>query len=912
MLEVEDERTRDAALRRDIQLVGELLGEVLREQEGEEFYNLVEHIRDVAKQGRSGDAQATDQLQALVSSLPVEDMHRVARAFAHFLALSNIAEQQHRIRRRRQYQADSAASPQRGSIDASLDVLLNAGVEPTTIAECLTTMRVELVMTAHPTEVRRRTLQQQHRQIALGLRARDLHDMTPRELGINRADLLRQVSACWATEEVRRQRPTPEDEVRGGLAVFEKVLWIAVPRFLRELSASLERTCGAFLPLGASPIRFGSWMGGDRDGNPNVTPETTTRACLLARWMVVDLYHREVVALRQELAMNRCSDELRAVVGDCWEPYRVLLQDVRDRLANTRSHLTRVLEAGEERSQEDNPAPLYTDPAELRAPLMLCWRSLHESRHGSIAAGRLLDLIRRLDTFGLSLFQLDIRQEADRHTEALDALTSHLGHGSYAEWDEARRQAFLLEQLQADTTLLPTALWEDLSVLPDAVRDVLDTFTVAAKQPPDLLGAYVISMAATPSDVLAVEVLQREARAVHALPTSGPPQRVVPLFETEADLAAGGDVLRDLLSIPWVRERIHELYNDHLEVMLGYSDSAKDAGRLAAAWALYKAQESLVKACEAFGVRLTLFHGRGGSVGRGGGPTHAAILCQPPGSIRGSLRVTEQGEVIRAKYGRPGIAVRTMELTTTAVLEATLLPQSQPEPAWRDCMDRLSDTSKSTYHDMVRHTDAFVRYFRAATPEQELGMLNIGSRPARRRAGGGVESLRAIPWIFAWTQTRLMLPSWLGVGAALDAEMSESAGRDLLQEMVERWPFFRSTLDLIEMVLAKALPDIAARYDERLVPPSLQPLGEGLRQSYERARARILELRAREQLLESAPVLRRSIEVRNPYVDPLNLLQVELLGRLRSLPEGAPEREAVRAALLVTVNGIAAGMRNTG
>ncbi len=603
----EDEDSgRHAPLSRDIQLLGELLGQVLREQEGSDLYGMVERVRALAKAGRAGDPGARDELQALISGLAVADMQRVARAFAHFLALSNIAEQQHRIRRRRQYQADSSAPPQRGSMDQCLGHLLQLGIAPNDVAKTLRELRVELVMTAHPTETRRRTQQQQHRAIALLLRARDLHGMTPREQDQNRTELLRVIAACWATEDVRRHKPTPEEEVRGGLAVFEQVLWTAVPRYLRELSESLETHCGTGLPLGATPIRFGSWMGGDRDGNPNVTPETTARACLLARWMAADLYLGEVELLREELSMNECSEELRAEVGEAWEPYRELLRAVRSRLDITREHLRARLE-GEATAEAATEPGLYTAPEQLREPLLLCWRSLQACHHGTIASGRLLDLIRRLDTFSLSLVQLDIRQESDRHTEALDSITEHLKLGSYAGWSEEKRQDFLLRQLQEDGPLIPDALWMDKSTLTPSARDVLETFAVAAEQPPGILGAYVISMAGPPSDVLAVELLQREARLAYALPTSGPPQRVVPLFETEADLNAGGEVLRALLSTPWVRERIRDLHDNRFEVMLGYSDSAKDAGRLAASWALYKAQERLVEVCDEFGIRLTLF-----------------------------------------------------------------------------------------------------------------------------------------------------------------------------------------------------------------------------------------------------------------------------------------------------------------
>ena len=895
-----DSPDHHAPLRQDIQLLGELLGEVLRRQEGQELFDLVETVRSLSKAARAGDEGASSKLQELTHSLSVHDMHRVARAFAHFLNLSNIAEQQHRIRRRRQYQAQGA-SPQRGSLDDCMGRLLEAGVDPATLATCVAELAVELVLTAHPTEVRRRTVQQKHQELTWLLRARDLHDMTSREQNLNRAELLRIIGACWATEDVRLQRPTPEDEVKGGLAVVEQVLWNALPRYLRELDASLLEATGQRLPLDAAPIRIGSWMGGDRDGNPNVKPETTARACLLARWMAADLYHREIVALRSDLSMNTCSEELRQEVGEAWEPYRVLLKKVLGRLAATRDDTQARLEG-----RPPSGEPIYTEVSDLRDPLLLCWRSLHACHHQDIAAGRLLDLLRRLESFGLSLLQLDIRQESDRHTEALDWITGHLGLGAYGSWDEKKRQEFLLQALAGDDALVPAALFQQ-SDAPDPVRDVLETFAVAAHQPPGLLGAYVISMAGPPSDVLAVHLLQRDARLAGG---GAPLQRVVPLFETEADLNAASDSLNTLLSHPWMRNHLREVDGDRLEVMIGYSDSAKDAGRLAAAWALYTAQERLVAACDALGVKLTLFHGRGGSVGRGGGPTHAAILCQPPGSIRGTLRVTEQGEVIQAKYGRPGIAVRTLELTTTAVLEATLLPGVAPKPSWRTRMDRLGRASTEAYHSVVRHDPRFVPYFRAATPEQELGLLHIGSRPARRRSGGGVESLRAIPWVFAWTQTRLMLPAWLGVGAALDQEMQETSGVEELTEMVAEWPFLRSTLDLVEMVLAKALPDIAARYDALLVPEELQSLGQDLRDRYHLTCQRLLALRGRGELLEENPVLRRSIQVRNPYVDPLNLLQAELLQRLRDPEE--PQPDAVRAALVVTVNGIAAGMRNTG
>ena len=446
--------------------------------------------------------------------------------------------------------------------------------------------------------------------------------------------------------------------------------------------------------------------------------------------------------------------------------------------------------------------------------------------------------------------------------------------------------------------MLKAAL-ESSTQFPAEVRDVIDTFRVAATLPAGSLGAYVISMASNASDVLAVEVLQR-ASGVR------PPLRVVPLFETLTDLGRAGASIRDLLGIDWYRERT----DGRQEVMIGYSDSAKDGGRLAAAWALYTAQEDVVAACAARGVHLTLFHGRGGTVDRGGGPARLAIQSQPPGSVKGSLRVTEQGEAIDAKFGILGIALRTLEDYATATLASSLRPASDPERRWRDRMQQLAETSRATYRRIVHESPEFNAYFWAATPEAEIGQIKIGTRPPRRLPADGsrsVEGLRAIPWVFAWTQTRLMLPAWLGVGEALD-EAVRNGQLDELTEMYDAWPFFGATIDLIEMVLAKASPHISERYDRALVPERLWPVGDDLRDRLRRTVAAVLAITRHTELVEHNPALRRSIDVRNPYVDPINLVQVEILRRLRR----AGEDTLLREALLVTVNGVAAGMRNTG
>lgn len=879
-------------LRDDVRLLGTLLGDTLRTLEGDELFEAVERVRALAKRAREGDRDAFAELERLLQELPVAHALPVARAFAHFLTLANIAEQHHRIRRRRDYLREPGAAPQRASFDESFGRLLAHGVTPDELYETVGALRIELVLTAHPTEVVRRTLRQRFRRVAQFLAVRDRPDLTLPEREEAVDALRREVAAAWMTDEVRRQRPTPIDEVRWGLVVFEQTLWSAVPRYLRALDRALRAACGRGLPVDAAPITFGSWMGGDRDGNPNVTPAVTEQACLLARWMAADLYAREVAALRAELSMRTGSPDLRARVKNAYEPYRALLGEVHRRLLATRTCVERRLEGESGDVAPDGTAP-YWDARELRQEFALCQRSLDDAGADIVAQGRLLDLLRRVTCFGLTLVRLDLRQEAARHTRAMDAITRTLGAGAYAEWSEAERQAFLIAQLEREGVEVAQVLNGPHD--PEA-QDVIDTFRTAARAHPDSLGAYVISMATSPSDVLVVELLQAAAGV-------RPPLRVVPLFETMSDLQSAGASLGRLLDIPWYRRRA----GGRQEVMIGYSDSAKDGGRLAAAWALYGAQEDLVTACRERDVRLTLFHGRGGTVGRGGGPTHLAIHSQPPGSVQGALRVTEQGEMIDAKFGLPGIALRTLELYTTATLEASLRPPADPPPAWRLRMQELADASRAAYRRTVYETPDFVEYFRAATPEVELGSLKIGSRPGRRSPGTGVESLRAIPWVFAWTQVRLMLPAWLGVHAAL--RDAEARGRlDELLLMYRGWPFFQSTIDLIEMVLAKTSPDITAEYDKRLVAEHLRPLGEALRAELRDVTTSVLRLTGHERLLDHSPVLRRSIDVRNPYVDPINLVQVEILCRLRS-SAGEPR---LLDALLVTVNGIAAGMRNTG
>lgn len=859
-------------LRDDVRRLGDSLGRTISADLGPDMVTVIERIRRYAKEGRA--TGGSESLQAELSALDDSDLLPVARAFTQFLNLANIAEEHHRIRRLKQ--------KVKSDEDETLRVfaaLRDSGHASTEIVKTLSQMKIDLVLTAHPTEVNRRTLINKFDGVMDCLKAID-HEV---DTGSRLDELISQI---WHTNEIRKQRPTPVDEAKWGFTVIENSLWKAIPSYLKQLDAQMRKALGAGLPLECSPVRFSSWMGGDRDGNPNVTAAVTREVLLLARWQAADLYYQDVDQLRSELSMHQATPELLAIVGEgVSEPYRAILGDLRARLVETRAGIQACL-----KGEPCDPSRWIQTAEEISEPLMVCHRSLCDSGLELIASGRLEDLLRRVACFGATLVRLDIRQNSEVHAGVIADICQHYGMGDYLEWSESQKQRFLLDELVSKRPLLPRE-WEPTPM----TREALETFAVVAQSSPEALGSYVISMAGQPSDVLSVILCLRELGMEHNI-------AIAPLFETLADLDNAGSCIERLLTIPWYREYIQ----GHQEVMIGYSDSAKDAGQLAAAWGQYRAQARLTELCDAQGVHLTLFHGRGGTVGRGGGPSHTAILSQPPGSVAGSLRVTEQGEMIRFKFGVPELAVRNLALYTHAVLRATLSPFGKPEPEWAECMDQMAATGLKSYRAVVREDPLFVPYFRAATPEQELGKLPLGSRPAKRKVDGGVESLRAIPWIFAWTQIRLMLPAWLGSDAALSQTLS-AGQKPLLKEMYNNWPFFRSYIDLLEMLMAKTDAQIAAYYERRLVSTELGVLGSNLRDRLAKMRQLVLDLKEQDSLLTDSPLIKESIEVRNPYLDPLHYLQAELLHRDRNHPE-----QRLEQALMVTIAGISAGMRNTG
>ena len=872
-----------AALKSNVSMLGRLLGNTIQDAHGDVILEKVETIRKLSKSARNGNQADRDSLVEEIKNLPNEQLTPVARAFNQFLNLTNMAEQYHTISR---HCEEHVCEPD--AISSLFTKLNQNKISKLDAAQAVRDLNIELVLTAHPTEITRRTMINKLVKINECLSKLELSDLSFKERQKTERRLEQLIAQSWHSDVIRKQRPTPLDEAKWGFAVVENSLWQAIPEFLREFDERLESYLGEGLPIDARPVHISSWMGGDRDGNPFVTHTITREVLLLSRWKAADLYLGDINELVSELSMTKCSDALRALAGeDEHEPYRAILKRLRTLLTET----TEVLDAKINGQQLARKAPLqHID--QLWQPLLACYQSLHECGMGVIADGSLLDTLRRIKAFGVHLVRLDIRQESTRHSDVLSELTRYLGIGDYDQWSEQDKIAFLTNELSSKRPLLPRD-WQPS----EPVQEVLDTCKIIAAQPREAFGAYVISMARTASDVLAVHLLLQE---------SGCPYRmdVCPLFETLDDLNNAEAVINQLMSIDLYRGFIQ----NHQMVMIGYSDSAKDAGVMSAGWAQYRAMDALVKVSEEAGIELTLFHGRGGTIGRGGAPAHAALLSQPPKSLKGGLRVTEQGEMIRFKLGLPEVAINSFNMYASAILEANLLPPPEPKQDWRDLMDVLSEVSCESYRNIVRGEPDFVPYFRQATPELELGKLPLGSRPAKRNPNGGVESLRAIPWIFSWSQNRLVLPAWLGAGEAIQYSI-DKGHQALLEDMCREWPFFSTRLGMLEMVYSKCNIEISRYYDERLVDESLRPLGDRLRTQLQKDIKAVLNVENNENLMQSDPWGLESIRLRNIYVEPLNMLQAELLYRTRQTETPSVELEE---ALMVTIAGIAAGMRNTG
>jgi len=860
-------------LRQNVRLLGDTLGEIIRTTVGEVLFQSIESIRQASK--LATEAEQTAALFEQLKRLDAEQLLLISRGFAQFLNLANIADQH--------FTTTKSVSDRFGAYDRIAGAIdeLSATATKTELAGAIANLHIDLVLTAHPTEITRRTLIHKHGEIHDCLTWLDSGQADESKVQRRLADLIAQI---WHTEEFLEQRPTPIDEARWSFAVIENSLWDAVPEFMRDLDAIADKF-DLDIPTRTKPVvRLSSWIGGDRDGNPNVTAKVTFRAMIISRWQAADLILRNLDEIYEELSVTRATQELRELTAGAREPYRAVLRPIRDAVRQQRDGLGAYIQ-----DSSVTPPP-YLSTNTITEGLELCRQSLMAMGLNAIADGKILDLLRRLETFGSHLVTLDVRQESTRHSDVIGEITEALGLGDYRSWSELEKQTFLETEVANARPLLPINFTPSEPCL-----EVLDTFRVIADAPREALGCYVISMASQPSDVLAVQLLLKATGGPLDLPVS-------PLFETLDDLDGAPATIDALLNNASFKERA----NSSMVVMIGYSDSAKDAGMLSAGWAQYRAQEALLKICSAHAVKLQLFHGRGGTIGRGGAPAHQALLSQPPGSLEQGLRVTEQGEMIRVKLGLKPLAVNTLGQYTSAILRGNLTPPPVPKTAWRELMTELADNACADYRSWVRGNPHFVEYFRQATPEPELASLPLGSRPARRRTGGGIETLRAIPWIFAWSQNRLVLPAWLGAGSALE-KATASGHMPMLKEMRDEWPFFASRLSMLDMVYAKSNSIINVLYDDTLVDPALRGLGRDLRGQLASDISSVQRILEVDTLMAGDPWGLESIGLRNVYTAPLNLVQIELLRRIRE-----NEDASVQRALMVSIAGVAAGMRNTG
>jgi len=910
---------KDLPLREDTRLLGRVLGDVLRAQTGDDGFERIEAIRQTAirfRRAEDGDAAAVRaELAALLNPLPIADVLHVVRAFSYFSHLSNIAEDVHHNRRRRAHAA-ADAPPRPGSVRYAVDRLAAAGTASSAIRRWLDAALVCPVLTAHPTEVQRKSILDTEREIARLLVWRDRTTLTPQERSEFDRGLRTQVLGLWQTAMLRLTRLAVRDEIDNGLSYYGYTFLDEVPRLYDTLEQALA---AAFPDVAGVPsfFRTGSWIGGDRDGNPNVTADTLDYAVHAQAVVAFEHYLEAVHRLGAELSLSTRlitpTPELLALADAGHdgnphrqdEPYRQALSGVYARLAASARELAHHAST---RPPHAGAAP-YRTPHEFGADLDVIARSLAHHGAADLAARRLDPLRRAVDVFGFHLAMLDLRQNSDVHEAVVGELLRLAGvHADYAALPEDARVS-LLGRVLADPRLLHSpyvALSEraasELAILRKAA-DVHARFGARA------LPQYVISKCQSVSDLLETAVLQKE---VGLMRDGRAAMAIVPLFETITDLTRCGEVMSAAFALPAYRTLV-SAQDELQEVMIGYSDSNKDGGYLTANWALYCAERTLVDCCARHGARLRLFHGRGGTVGRGGGPSYDAILAQPVGTARGGLRVTEQGEIIASKYSDPELGRRNLETLVAAALEAGLLDSEQLGARAGDyhaVVEALSPHAHRAYRALVYDTPGFVDYFRASTPIAEISELNIGSRPASRTASMRIEDLRAIPWVFSWGQCRLMLPGWYGFGAAVDAWLAARPdGLPLLREMHERWPFFRSVMSNMAMVLAKTDLAVASRYAELVADDALRAHVFGrIAEEHARTIRHVLAITRASSLLEDNPTLERSIRNRFPYLDPLNHLQIELLRRYRA----GQTDERTRRAIHLTINGLAAGLRNSG
>ena len=887
------ERIPTKSLRDDVRYLGNILGRVIKNQEGQKFFDLVEKIRLLSKANiaNKNHKEPFKKILNEIKKLSPNSLFKLTRAFNHFMNFYNLAESIDASRTLDFYENVKYKKKLKNIFIEEIfeNFFKNKKIPNNKIYNIAKSLNIGIVLTAHPTEVKRRTLIQKYHSLTEILEQRNLLKNYPSKLKILDRKIFDEVTIIWNTDEIKRSKPTPAEEARWGLAIIEDSLWDTIPKVYRRLNQIFEKNMGKGLPKNFNPIEFGSWMGGDRDGNPFVTADVTNRVILLSRWEAAKLYEKSMTKLIRSYSMEKCSSKILKSTGKTFEPYRVYLRPLRDKLRKTHRSIEQHIVNNKPLNEKD----LISEREEILKPLRVVRESLEQNQSENIASGDLLDLMRRAKCFGINLARLDIRQESSRHSQLLSEYIKKKLNKDYLSWDEDKKIKYLSSKMQGKNVL------KNFQFKNKENKEVWSTFNVLASQPKECLGAYVISMTSSASDILSVMFFQKEANIENRL-------RVVPLFETLEDLINAKPIMEKLFSLKWYRKDI----NQKQEIMIGYSDSSKDAGKLSASWHQYKLQDEIIKLAKKYKIDVTFFHGRGGSAGRGGGPIQATLRSQPAGSVNGKIRITDQGEVIQQKYGYEPLAKYNLCSYIGSVMEATLNPPPKPKESWVNLIQSMSEISTSSYRKNINQSSDFIRYFKTVTPHMALGKLSIGSRPSKRKNVDNINSLRAIPWVFAWTQIRLMLPAWLGTAEALRYSSIKKFKKTLI-DMEKNWPYFNSTMDLLDMVLSKVDPEISKIYEKNLADDKLIRVGKKLRFQFDAVK-KLNDQITPIEIYRQRKSFRGPAIIRNIYSEVLNVLQAVVMNKLLQKKLNKKDKKDLNDAMMASIAGISAAIKNTG
>ena len=888
------ERIPTKLLREDIRLLGTFLGRVIRDQEGLTFYKIVERLRLLSKNTLldKNKSKVFLKVSKEVKKLKPEDIFRVTRSFSHILNLMNLAESLDASRKLNEYENPYFKNKNQNIFieDIIKNLFKDRNISNKKIYEQATKLDIGIVLTAHPTEVKRRTLIQKYANLIELMEQRHLYKKYPSKILEIDRKIYTEITVIWKTDELKRSKPSPLDEAKWGLAVIEDSLWDTIPKVYKRLNDIFRKNLGKDLPRGYSPIQFGSWMGGDRDGNPNVTANITKKVILFSRWQAAKLYEKELTKLIQDLSMKECSPKIKKITGNSFEPYRVYLRPIRDKIRLT----YQLIEKHLNNNESLNEKKLLQDKNEILKPLREVRESLNLNRGQHIANADLLDLIRRVRCFGINLARLDIRQESTRHQKLIADVLDKKYKINFSSLSESKKINLLNLLIKQKKYFI-----NNLKIKHKDNKEVWNTFKQISKEPEQCMGAYVISMTSKASDILSVYFLQKQAETKNLL-------RVVPLFETLDDLKNAKSVMENIFKLSWYRK----LINHKQEVMIGYSDSSKDAGKLSASWHQYKLQEELRNLAKKYKIDLVFFHGRGGSAGRGGGPIQATLKSQPANTVNGKIRITDQGEVIQQKYGYKPLAEYNLCSYIGAVMDASLNPPPKSKKNWRELIEKMSEIATSAYRKNLNQSEDFIRYFKTVTPHKSLGKLAIGSRPTKRKNVDNIQSLRAIPWVFAWTQIRLMLPAWLGTTEALRYGSIKKFSKTLT-DMEKNWPYFVSTMDILDMVITKVDPEISIIYENNLADSALKRIGKKLRFQFD-ALVKLHNKITPKEILKERKKFRKALFIRNNYTETLNILQANIMNKINNNKYKKLDKKFLDDALMTSIAGISAAMKNTG